>query len=264
MRIMRKTLPIALLLAITSCGGQKQEPVLVETDSVETIVLPKYNLPTSADPTLQAVSRYITDSLSANYDSADVSIPLIQVVAQKTTKEGSVEVYGNFHLWNYTLDADTLFCASGGSYPGKMTVKEGRVVRFECVEDGSRFKSSARRIFGRFFKPFQIVYSDDKAREQERLTTIKEYVSRHYLRITHVRDYGWPAVALPESPFKTNSETTNAAPVSSSKSTSSRTYSSRGHREPDNMRGFDPASEDDMDDNGMSRYFDNNDDEGWD
>ena len=34
--------------------------------------------------------------------------------------------------------------------------------------------------------------------------------------------------------------------------------------EPDNMRGFDPASEDDMDDNGMSRYMENNDEEGWD
>ena len=31
-----------------------------------------------------------------------------------------------------------------------------------------------------------------------------------------------------------------------------------------NMRGFDPASEDDMDDNGMSRYMENNDEEGWD
>ena len=38
----------------------------------------------------------------------------------------------------------------------------------------------------------------------------------------------------------------------------------RPPREPDNMRGFDPASEDDMDDNGMSRYMDNNDEEGWD
>ena len=40
-----------------------------------------------------------------------------------------------------------------------------------------------------------------------------------------------------------------------------------GHRpphKPDNMRGFDPASEDDMDDNGMSRYMENNDEEGWD
>jgi len=32
----------------------------------------------------------------------------------------------------------------------------------------------------------------------------------------------------------------------------------------DNMRGFDPASEDDMPDNGMSRYMENDDEEGWD
>ena len=31
----------------------------------------------------------------------------------------------------------------------------------------------------------------------------------------------------------------------------------------DNTRGFDPASEDDMPDNVMSRYMENNDDEGW-
>ena len=41
--------------------------------------------------------------------------------------------------------------------------------------------------------------------------------------------------------------------------------SSRSHESTrnDNMRGFDPASEDDMDDNGMSRYMENDDDEGW-
>ena len=38
----------------------------------------------------------------------------------------------------------------------------------------------------------------------------------------------------------------------------------RPPHEPDNMRGFDPASEDDMNDNGMSRYMENNDEEGWD
>ena len=39
--------------------------------------------------------------------------------------------------------------------------------------------------------------------------------------------------------------------------------SSNKHNTSDNMRGFDPASEDDMDDNGMSRYMENNDEEGW-
>ena len=32
----------------------------------------------------------------------------------------------------------------------------------------------------------------------------------------------------------------------------------------DNMRGWDPASEDDMEDNGMERWSENNDERGWD
>ena len=50
-----------------------------------------------------------------------------------------------------------------------------------------------------------------------------------------------------------------SVPVSSSSSSRSNRSGSN-----DNMRGFDPASEDDMDDNGMSRYMENNDEEGWD
>lgn len=51
---------------------------------------------------------------------------------------------------------------------------------------------------------------------------------------------------------------------SSSRSSSSISYSNSSSSSTDNMRHFDPASEDDMDDNGMSRYMDNYDDEGWD
>ena len=63
----------------------------------------------------------------------------------------------------------------------------------------------------------------------------------------------------------------SVSPASSSVSTSRSTSSygssssySHGEKELDNMRGFDPASEDDMNDNGMSRYMENNDEEGWD
>ena len=34
--------------------------------------------------------------------------------------------------------------------------------------------------------------------------------------------------------------------------------------EENNMRGWDPASEDDTNDNGMSRWSENNDERGWD
>ena len=59
-------------------------------------------------------------------------------------------------------------------------------------------------------------------------------------------------------------ETTDQQPSSSASSASSSGNSKYKDKELDNMRGFDPASEDDMDDNGMQRYFDANDDEAWD
>ena len=50
-----------------------------------------------------------------------------------------------------------------------------------------------------------------------------------------------------------NESTTSIAPSSSREE----------YHKPDNMRGFDPASEDDMDDNGMTRFMEVNDEEGW-
>ena len=56
-------------------------------------------------------------------------------------------------------------------------------------------------------------------------------------------------------------ESANERPTSIAPSSSP---SREEYHKPDNMRGFDPASEDDMDDNGMSRFMENNDEEGWD
>ena len=65
--------------------------------------------------------------------------------------------------------------------------------------------------------------------------------------------------SAPDTTFFVQKEASKTeAPVSSSASSSHQSSSY------DNMRGFDPASEDDMDDNGMSRYMENNDEEGWD
>ena len=50
-------------------------------------------------------------------------------------------------------------------------------------------------------------------------------------------------------------------PSTPTASSSSHSHESSSY---DNMRGFDPASEDDMEDNGMSRYMENNDEKGWD
>ena len=67
-------------------------------------------------------------------------------------------------------------------------------------------------------------------------------------------------VSVPVKEEVEKSKGESALPVSSSTSS---THVSAPPKY-DNMRGLDPASEDDMDDNGMSRYMENNDEEGWD
>jgi hypothetical protein len=65
-------------------------------------------------------------------------------------------------------------------------------------------------------------------------------------------------------PVKHDSERYESTVQKPTESYSSSGRSKHEDKELDNMRGFDPASEDDMDDNGMQRYFDANDDEAWD
>ena len=67
-----------------------------------------------------------------------------------------------------------------------------------------------------------------------------------------------PDTAAVDEPPKTRQKTQR-------QSSYSRSYYDyeEDEEEEDGMRGFDPASEDNMDDNGIDRYMENNDDEGW-
>lgn len=59
-------------------------------------------------------------------------------------------------------------------------------------------------------------------------------------------------------------DTINSVPVTTSpeNAESSKNKASDDGKQ-DDIRGFDPASEDDIDDNGLSRYMENDDEKGW-
>lgn len=67
---------------------------------------------------------------------------------------------------------------------------------FEQVGDGSNFLPTAKRIFGEYFKAFQIHHSDADNREVERREVLKAFVRDHGLSVTMYQDYGWPAKDL--------------------------------------------------------------------
>lgn len=91
---------------------------------------------------------------------------------------------------------------------------------------------------------------DNKSRQTEPIINDDKPIAEQFEPDTVV-------VSVPEELPKTEEKPS----ISASSSSSTRSHNPSGY---DNMRGFDPASEDDMDDNGMRRFMENNDEEGWD
>jgi hypothetical protein len=178
----------------TSCKNESAKTEASASASVSEEVTDTY---------LAAIERYMTDSIGAQYSQGDVCIPFYRVVEADETDKNDIKVWGDFWLDNYKLAGDTLKSVSGGSHPGMFHVKVGdngkfEVTGFDAVGDGSDFTPSAKRIFGDKYEAFQRINSDDKGRQQVRVTAVANYVKAHDLKATVLQDHGWPAVALPQ------------------------------------------------------------------
>lgn len=148
--------------------------------------------------------RYMIDELGQGYPESQVTIPCPVIIAEDESDREDIKIWGNFWVFNYDLNGDTLECASGGAYPGCIHVKtvddaEGYVVTgMDITEDGSGFDSSAKKIFGKYYDEFMKVNSDEKERETLRAQIISNYVFANNLNIKAYKDYGWDPVPLPE------------------------------------------------------------------
>ena len=111
-----------------------------------------------------AVERYLAEQIAGYYAKGEYSVPVYQEVAVNAEDSTDIRIWGDFWVYNYKQEGDTLKCVSGGSHPGLMHICQiGEyfyVSDFEQVEDGSRFLPSAKRIFGEYFETFQIHHSD--------------------------------------------------------------------------------------------------------
>ena len=151
------------------------------------------------DPVEAACYAYMVETVGKSYDAADVSIPSVQIVHMDLTPEDEVLVYGDFWVYNYNIEGDTLKCVSGGNYPGCMHVSkaDNTVTAFDQVADGGEFESSAQEIFGEHYDDFMAVYSDEDARAENRKVTVSDYVNLNGLtEVTKMQDEGWDPVDL--------------------------------------------------------------------
>lgn len=172
-----------------------------ETFSVLTDVLPDYEYP-GPEAFYEELYDYLED-LNESYDEADVTIPCVRILDIDESDKSDIKVYGDFGIYNYNLSGDTLACASGGDYPGVIhitTEADGdyEVTKFDQVEDGSNFDSSAKKLFGDKYDEFIALDSDDEDRNAVRAQIIANYVAANNLDVKYYQDYGWDKVELPE------------------------------------------------------------------
>ena len=69
---------------------------------------------------------------------------------------------------------------------------------FEQTEDGARFLTSAKRIFGQHLDVFHNMKSNSDVREAARKEQLGEYVKRHKLNVRYYQDFGMDVVELEE------------------------------------------------------------------
>lgn len=171
---------------LTSCGTRGNKTA--ETD-VETC--------------FTAIDNYLTTVIGTQYSPGEICIPYHNYLAVDESDGNDIQVWGDFWVENYRVSEDTLVFVSGGNHPGKMHVKKDSaghfsVTAFEEVGDGSTFLPTAKAIFGDKFDAFQKAYADHEEREKVRKTAIGAYVFENKLAVKVYKDYGWPAVDIPE------------------------------------------------------------------
>lgn len=152
------------------------------------------------DPVELAIYKYVTEEIGGQFEKADTSIPLVDIVHVDYTNPDEVIVSGDFWVFNYNIEGDTLENVSGGNFPGVMHLAkagDGYVVSsFDKVADGAGYEESARELFGEHYDDFARVHSDDEARAELRKIAASDYVNLNGLAITQYHDGGWDPVPL--------------------------------------------------------------------
>ncbi len=169
------------------------------SDSEAAAELPKYEY-NGVDTIEKAVYEYMLTK-AADYPEGAVAIPAGTIIDVDDKDPEDVKVLGDFEIYIYDLEGDTLKTKAGGSYPGMMHLKKNddetyTVTSFDEVESGAGFDDSVKEIFGDKADAYFTATSDMEQRNTTRGTLIAEYVAANGLAITKYQDEGWDPVTI--------------------------------------------------------------------
>ena len=160
--------------------------------------LPAYTY-TGSDPIEAAVAAY-TASLGEGYlkEEGCVTIPAPLIFRVDSPDADHALVYGNFWVFNYTLEDGVLKTLSGGEQPAILTLAKNEdgwaVIEAEQAGDGEDYKADIERfcqgdeeLLAQFF---------ERDADAVRAQYIRDYAAANGLEISAYQDYGWDPVPL--------------------------------------------------------------------
>ena len=208
---MKKFLYLLVVLSFTllqSCNNKKSFSEITK-DAIETVNLMSQrefsfdsSIPfkyTGEDEKIKAITDDLNEySVSLFGKQGAVEIPTPYISKVDDSDKNDIKVYGNFYIYGYEMYGTIFHNKNGSANPGCYHLKEDNgeyaVIKKEFAEDGSRNWSSLVEICGGDEDLAKSVYPDDDTIEKLRMEFAKMYAENNNLRLSGIKDYGWPVI----------------------------------------------------------------------
>ena len=154
------------------------------------------------DPLEAAAYDYLAFEYNRVSDVDHVLIPYAKIVDIDEDNPEDILLYGDYYLWEFEKQDDTLVAVSGGHCPGIIHLErfgEGEAASYSPVGtmDEAFTDDDAKDLFGEYYDKYVETASDDVTREEEYALVIANYVKVNNLKVTKYQFGGEDAVKLP-------------------------------------------------------------------
>ena len=178
-----------------------------ETDYSNVDILPMFSYnQVLADSGFKPLEAAAYDHLAFDqikeYDFSHVLIPYVRIVDVDESDPEDVLLYGDYWLWEFERQGDTLVAVSGGHCPGIIHLErfgegEGAAYSPKGTMDEALTDADTKSLFGEYYEHYVTISSDDQTRNAEVAQIISDYVAVNGLDITKYQIGGEEPSSLP-------------------------------------------------------------------
>ena len=193
----------AMVQPVDPYAGQAQTYTFTTTAQNPNSGFPVY-LYLGDDPYLGTVCEYLRTNVAPMYAQGDVAIPAPVILAEDTSDQNDIRIYGNFWTYWYNANEETGYfdTVSGGGMPGCIHLRNtgnGYVVTaVEKTEDGAGYNDSLIRICSGHPGLYNSFCSADMEgkRVRAKMESLRMYMSDYDLHFNGYQDPGWSPVNI--------------------------------------------------------------------